>query len=691
MTDRTRAEHDLSVARRLTEAGVPLFLAAPDGAGGWHLPMGWEQTPVDAAAVDRWRPGMALCAVMGHVLDVLDVDPRNGGMDGLTTLQNAGEWPEHLGVVSTPSGGEHYWLPVLGQRKGKAAAGVDYQGGAPDGRGRGFVFLPPTVARSKVDGQGRRYAWITDPRLDALASRAPGAAAVKLAARLAERDVARPGGVPAAVVDDDPLCDPGGIVAAGEGAVLAHVRQLAEQLADAPEGEGNDTAARLAYMAGQYVGAGQLDAHEARDALMAGVGGWSWRRPEDARGMRDTVTAQIRAGARNPRAWTEVVTANHGITDDVTASVIPPVTAPMWLRPLTYADLAARPRPRPLIRRVLNLDSDAWLIGASGTGKSFLALDWALHVATGRPWDGRQVRQGRTLYVAGEGVSGLCQRIDAWAGEHGESIPDDFLVVDRAIQAGDPEQWGALIALVREIEPVLIVLDTQARMTLGMEENSNSDMSRFVEQVSRLRRSCGACVLVVHHTGRSGGDARGASAIDGAQDMEWTVERLNDGPDGLRRVRLTCSKSKDGQDGEALILDMPKVDLGVDAEAGPLSSLVIRVQGPWTPATEEAPKVDLPAVQREAYDVLRNIAPSDGVTMAELNKMINEKRKERAGEGKKFRELPRATLTEAVAGVGGKVSKDGQGGLVSTGLLARNGTKYADADRFEKWRESHAS
>ena len=31
------------------------------------------------------------------------------------------------------------------------------------------------------------------------------------------------------------------------------------------------------------------------------------------------------------------------------------------------------------------------------------------------------------------------------------------------------------------------------------------------------------CVLTVHHTGRSGGDARGSSAIDGAQTTELKV------------------------------------------------------------------------------------------------------------------------------------------------------------------------
>ena len=82
----------IEVARSLAEAGIPFFTAQPaqrpDGAWdpsggsggcGYWLPQGWSRSPAEPAAVDAWRPGMALCMVAGHGLDVIDVDPRNGG------------------------------------------------------------------------------------------------------------------------------------------------------------------------------------------------------------------------------------------------------------------------------------------------------------------------------------------------------------------------------------------------------------------------------------------------------------------------------------------------------------------------------------------------------------------------------------------------------------------------------------
>jgi len=155
----------LDAARHLAEAGVPLFLARPDGSAlGFALPQGWERTETDPGVVDRWKPGWALCAVMGHVVDAVDVDPRNGG--SWESLEEAleGHLPEVYGKASTPSGGEHYLVASLGVRKVQdLVPGVDLQAGNGDGAGRGFIFLAPTVRESKETGELRSYGWEVDP------------------------------------------------------------------------------------------------------------------------------------------------------------------------------------------------------------------------------------------------------------------------------------------------------------------------------------------------------------------------------------------------------------------------------------------------------------------------------------------------------------------------------------------------
>src|SRR5688500_11093914 len=102
----------LSIARDLAAAGIPIFVATPnpEKKSGWDLPTNWEQTRPDPAVVDLWRPGMALCAVMGSGLDLIDVDPRNGGN---LAMMN-GSRPTHYAIAATPSGGIHAFIASTG-------------------------------------------------------------------------------------------------------------------------------------------------------------------------------------------------------------------------------------------------------------------------------------------------------------------------------------------------------------------------------------------------------------------------------------------------------------------------------------------------------------------------------------------------------------------------------------------------
>lgn len=164
-TDSAYAQ-DLQIAADLARAGVPVFVATPKQEPGvFHLPKEWQHTEANAAVVDDWRPGYALCAVMGHVFDVIDVDPRNGG--DIAALNGA--IPHIYAIVRTPRGGKHYWIKALGLAKAQSIRpGVDYQGGKPDGSGRSFVYLPPTFRpgeQTNPDGTPMlaSYLWETRP------------------------------------------------------------------------------------------------------------------------------------------------------------------------------------------------------------------------------------------------------------------------------------------------------------------------------------------------------------------------------------------------------------------------------------------------------------------------------------------------------------------------------------------------
>lgn len=210
------------------------------------------------------------------------------------------------------------------------------------------------------------------------------------------------------------------------------------------------------------------------------------------------------------------------------------------------------------------------VIGDSGVGKSAVVLDMAAHIATGRPWHGRKVRQCKVAYVAGEGVAGAVSRLKAWKRAHKDDrIDDNIFIVEEALMIGSTADNWAYIAeqcIANDVE--LIIFDTLARMATGLDENSASDMGKGVAAFNKLQTATGAGVLLVHHTARGSNHARGSSAVRGAVDSELLVtDVMADGKpfalDGDNRpvdadgdllpgkpLTVKCVKQKNAADGE---------------------------------------------------------------------------------------------------------------------------------------------
>lgn len=281
----------LDVARGLASAGVPVFLArpvSPEDDAHWHkvgyvLPKGWQTAVPDPSVVDLWRPGMALCALMGHGLDLLDIDPRSGGQLPDTVMV-----PHAYAAALTPSGGFHLFVKSLGagSRDG-VFPGVDVKGGMPDGSGRGFAFIAPTVKASKVDGQFYRYTWHQPPTGGDEWNRDGDDTGQHLAAAVLAAKASSGTARPATVSADDPFAaylnqrEPHSTLVADR-AIKAELDKLAAM--PAQTGAGFRTAVlRAAMILGGYVGAGHILATDAHDALCEAIAGvWGTVDTDDA-------------------------------------------------------------------------------------------------------------------------------------------------------------------------------------------------------------------------------------------------------------------------------------------------------------------------------------------------------------------------------------------------------------------------
>lgn len=233
------------------------------------------------------------------------------------------------------------------------------------------------------------------------------------------------------------------------------------------------------------------------------------------------------------------------------------------------------PTLEPLVGDLLHLDTLARIIGPSGHMKSFVTIDLAGHIGTGMRWHGQYVRQGTVVYLVAEGSRGIRQRVRAWE-KHYRTRMDNVLFLPRPVQARGPE-WDVLIEAMRRLQPQLIVIDTQARVSVGVEENSNTELGIVIERMDDLRRATEACVLLIHHTGHVGEHGRGASAAKGALQSEMHVSKKGDSASNIV-ITLKVGKQKDNEEGADVQFGLRVVALDGEAKPNgdPVTSVVLQ-------------------------------------------------------------------------------------------------------------------
>jgi len=256
--------------------------------------------------------------------------------------------------------------------------------------------------------------------------------------------------------------------------------------------------------------------------------------------------------------------------------------------PIVRAGAATRRKGADwLIKGVLPQAEFIVLYGASGSGKTFVALDMAAAIARGEPWRERRSQKGSVLLIAAEGTGGVGRRIDAYCRLHGID-PErlDIGVLMAAPNVMDADDVGELVKATRAAmgdDLKLIIVDTYAQVTPGANENAADDMGRALANIRVLGKATGATVLVVHHAGKDlHRGARGWSGIRAAADAEIEVIRHEQGG---REIRVT--KMKDGEDGLSWGFKLEVVDLGFDNDGDPITSCVAVGSEVPRPATDD--------------------------------------------------------------------------------------------------------
>jgi len=163
--------------------------------------------------------------------------------------------------------------------------------------------------------------------------------------------------------------------------------------------------------------------------------------------------------------------------------------------------------------------------------KSFLALDLAVSVASGRPCLGRfEVRRagGVLLFAAEDALSAVRSRLEGIAIARGTLLESlDIRVITaptvRLDVAADRELLRNTVA---ELRPKLLVLDPFVRLH-RIDENVCGEVAPLLAFLRELNREYGPAVVLVHHARKGAGSRRAGQALRGSSEFHaWGDSNL---------------------------------------------------------------------------------------------------------------------------------------------------------------------
>lgn len=248
------------------------------------------------------------------------------------------------------------------------------------------------------------------------------------------------------------------------------------------------------------------------------------------------------------------------------------------------------------------------LYGPSQTFKSFVALDMAACIATGKEYAGHDIGDpGAVVYIAAEGGGGMRKRLRAWEQYNGIRALG-VRILPMPVVMDNAEDRRLLRLSIEEMRKrlgeslKLIVVDTLSQTAEG-DDNSNRDMATYIRGCAELKDHFGCTVAFVHHTGKSDKSPRGAYSLQANLDAWYEI--TSDAP-GFTSLNPGKLKDDELPGAKRFRLEPVELDGFADYKGRALTSLVPRPLG-----------------LMEECDLLSSLSPREEIFMDALEAQTN--------------------------------------------------------------------
>jgi hypothetical protein len=199
-----------------------------------------------------------------------------------------------------------------------------------------------------------------------------------------------------------------------------------------------------------------------------------------------------------------------------------PMTSLPTIRAAQLTDMQAD-GPVWMIEGLWGAEAVGIIGGEPKSGKTFLALDLAVAVATGAPCL-RRFPTRRTgavlLYVAEDSYAILRQRLQGIAAAAGVDFEtlDIHIICVPTLRLDRADHQRALRATVARLRPALLSLDPLVRLH-AIDENVAAAVAPLLAYLRALQREFHTGVVLVHHARKGAAHERGGQALRGSSDL----------------------------------------------------------------------------------------------------------------------------------------------------------------------------
>lgn len=346
--------------------------------------------------------------------------------------------------------------------------------------------------------------------------------------------------------------------------------------------------------------------------------------------------ADTAATAENRGEWLAgLLTDSRAAAEDADSLSPPPPNGQMkTLHRLDVAHMVReQPPPVPWVIRGLAVKGCLTLLtGREGEGKSLLAASLAGAVAAGESVAGMECLQGTALVVDAEnGKHEIHRRV------HSLGLPTSGVEVVEADGFHLGRDLGELIALIREVSPLFVVLDSFRSLWPGGDENDPAAAAAVLDPLRNALRAEGAAGLLLHHLAKGAGDYRGSTAIGASVELGFKLTRAPEDPEKADRRKLDCYKCRPAPEPERrwLVLHAERGRVYVDA-ADPYESDAEGLAAARPVRAELAPDMLEAAREPIAWpDLARAIGrePKDGTARRLRDDLLDAGELKRADDG----------------------------------------------------------